>query len=89
MLAISNGKHVVIMNKALIAEHGTSILQAAYEANVIVAFEASVAGGIPILKSIREGLVANKINWLAGIINGTTNFICQRCHRKAGVLNQF
>ena len=82
MLAISNGKHVVTANKALIAEHGTSILQAAYEANVIVAFEASVAGGIPILKSIREGLVANKINWLAGIINGTTNFILSEMSSK-------
>ena len=82
MLAISNGKHVVTANKALIAEHGRSILQAAYEANVIVAFEASVAGGIPILKSIREGLVANKINWLAGIINGTTNFILSEMSSK-------
>ena len=82
MLAISNRKHVVTANKALIAEHGTSILQAAYEANVIVAFEASVAGGIPILKSIREGLVANKINWLAGIINGTTNFILSEMSSK-------
>ena len=82
MLAISNRKHVVTANKALIAEHGTSILQAAYEANVTVAFEASVAGGIPILKSIREGLVANKINWLAGIINGTTNFILSEMSSK-------
>tara|TARA_B100000963_G_scaffold179671_1_gene156109 strand:- start:742 stop:2037 length:1296 start_codon:yes stop_codon:yes gene_type:complete len=82
MLAISNGKHVVTANKALISEHGTSILQAAHEANVIVAFEASVAGGIPILKTIREGLVANKINWLAGIINGTTNFILSEMSSK-------
>lgn len=75
MLAISNKKHVVTANKALIAESGSIILEAAINANVNVAFEASVGGGIPVLKSIREGLVANKINWLAGIINGTTNFI--------------
>ncbi len=75
MLAISNKKHVVTANKALIAESGSIILEAARNANVNVAFEASVGGGIPVLKSIREGLVANKINWLAGIINGTTNFI--------------
>ena len=75
MLAISNKKHVVTANKALIAEFGAIILEAAMNADVNVAFEASVAGGIPVLKGIREGLVANNINWLAGIINGTTNFI--------------
>lgn len=73
--AISNGKHVVTANKALIAEHGNEIFKLAAENNVIVAYEAGVAGGIPIIKSIREGLVANRIDWLAGIINGTGNFI--------------
>jgi homoserine dehydrogenase len=73
--AIKNGKHVVTANKALIAEHGNEIFEAAQRKNVIVAFEASVAGGIPIVKAIREGLAANRINWVAGIINGTGNFI--------------
>jgi len=73
--AIRNGKHVVTANKALIAEHGNEIFALAAEHNVIVAYEAGVAGGIPIIKSLREGLAANKINWLAGIINGTGNFI--------------
>ena len=73
--AIKNGKHVVTANKALIAEHGNEIFTLAAEYNVIVAYEAGVAGGIPIIKSLREGLAANKINWLAGIINGTGNFI--------------
>ncbi|SFX29423.1 homoserine dehydrogenase [Marinospirillum alkaliphilum] len=75
MRAIKSGKHVVTANKALIAVHGNEIFQAAREAGVVVAFEAAVAGGIPIIKSIREGLTANKINWVAGIINGTGNFI--------------
>lgn len=75
MTAIEHGKHVVTANKALIAVHGNEIFAAAQEKNVIVAFEASVAGGIPIIKAIREGLSANKIQWLAGIINGTGNFI--------------
>lgn len=75
MTAIQQGKHVVTANKALIAERGNEIFAAAKERDVIVAFEASVAGGIPIIKSIREGLAANKIHWLAGIINGTGNFI--------------
>ena len=75
MTAIQNGKHVVTANKALIAVHGNEIFAAAQEKNVMVAFEASVAGGIPIIKAIREGLSANKIDWLAGIINGTGNFI--------------
>lgn len=75
MGAIKAGKHVVTANKALIALHGNEIFQAAQEAGVIVAFEAAVAGGIPIIKSIREGLTANKINWVAGIINGTGNYI--------------
>ncbi len=73
--AIANGKHIVTANKALIAHHGDEIFAAAKAKGVTVAFEAAVAGGIPIIKSIREGLAANNIEWLAGIINGTTNFI--------------
>lgn len=73
--AIANGKHVVTANKALIAEHGNEIFSAAKEAGVQVAYEAAVAGGIPIIKALREGLSANRIEWLAGIINGTGNFI--------------
>ena len=73
--AIANGKHVVTANKALIAKHGNEIFAAAQEQGVMVAFEAAVAGGIPIIKAIREGLAANQIMWLAGIINGTGNFI--------------
>jgi len=73
--AIANGKHVVTANKALIANHGNEIFAAAQEKGVIVAFEAAVAGGIPIIKAVREGLAANKIDWIAGIINGTSNFI--------------
>ncbi len=75
LTAIDNGKHVVTANKALIAVHGNEIFEAAQKKNVMVAFEASVAGGIPIVKAIREGLSANSINWVAGIINGTGNFI--------------
>jgi len=73
--AIANGKHIVTANKALIALHGNEIFAAAKKANVMVSYEAAVAGGIPIIKSIREGLSGNQINWLAGIINGTGNFI--------------
>ena len=73
--AIANGKHVVTANKALIAMHGNEIFAAAHKRGVMVAFEAAVAGGIPIIKAIREGLAANHIEWLAGIINGTGNFI--------------
>ncbi len=73
--AIANGKHVVTANKALIALHGNEIFAAAQERGVMVAFEAAVAGGIPIIKAIREGLAANQIEWLTGIINGTGNFI--------------
>ena len=73
--AIENKKHVVTANKALIALHGNEIFAAAKANNVIVAFEAAVAGGIPIIKALREGLGANRIEWVAGIINGTTNFI--------------
>jgi len=75
MRAIANGKHVVTANKALIAKHGNEIFAAAQEKGVMVAFEAAVAGGIPIIKAIREGLAGNRIQWLAGIINGTGNFI--------------
>ena len=73
--AIANGKHVVTANKALLAKHGTEIFAAAQKHKVIVAFEAAVAGGIPIIKALREGLSANRIEWIVGIINGTSNFI--------------
>jgi len=73
--AIASGKHVVTANKALIATHGNEIFAAAQEQGVMVAFEAAVAGGIPIIKAVREGLSANRIEWIAGIINGTGNFI--------------
>ncbi len=75
MRAIANGKHVVTANKALIAVHGNEIFAAAQKQGVMVAFEAAVAGGIPIIKTLREGLAGNRIEWLAGIINGTGNFI--------------
>ncbi len=75
LAAIAAGKHVVTANKALLAVHGTEIFAAAREQGVVVAFEAAVAGGIPIVKALREGLTANRIEWIAGIINGTTNFI--------------
>lgn len=80
--AIANKKHVVTANKALIALHGNEIFAAAKENDVIVAFEAAVAGGIPIIKALREGLGANRIEWLAGIINGTTNFILTEMREK-------
>jgi homoserine dehydrogenase len=73
--AIANGKHVVTANKALLARHGNEIFAAAHKTGVMVAFEAAVAGGIPIIKALREGLTANRIEWIAGIINGTSNFI--------------
>ena len=82
MQAIENGKHVVTANKALIAVHGNEIFARAREKGVIVAFEAAVAGGIPVIKAIREGLSANRINWLAGIINGTGNFILSEMRDK-------
>lgn len=75
MAAIKSGKHVVTANKALIASHGNEIFKAAQDAGVTVAFEPAVAGGIPIIKAIREGLAGNRVEWLAGIINGTSNFI--------------
>ncbi len=80
--AIANKKHVVTANKALIALHGNEIFAAARANNVIVAYEAAVAGGIPIIKALREGLGANKIEWVAGIINGTTNFILTEMREK-------
>ena len=73
--AIANGKHVVTANKALLALHGTEIFAAAHAKGVMVAFEGAVAGGIPIIKALREGLTANRLEWIAGIINGTSNFI--------------
>jgi len=82
MQAIANGKHVVTANKALIAMHGNEIFQAAQDKGVMVAFEAAVAGGIPIIKALREGLTANRIEWIAGIINGTTNFILSEMRDK-------
>lgn len=85
--AIENGKHVVTANKALIAMHGTEIFKAAEEKGVIVAYEAAVAGGIPIIKAVREGLSANKIEWLAGIINGTGNFILTEMRDKGRDFN--
>ena len=80
--AIRRGKHVVTANKALLAVHGTEIFAAARERGVTVAFEAAVAGGIPIIKALREGLTANRIEWVAGIINGTTNFILSEMRAK-------
>ncbi|MFN9503796.1 MAG: homoserine dehydrogenase [Rubrivivax sp.] len=82
MEAIAAGKHVVTANKALLAVHGTEIFAAAREKGVVVAFEAAVAGGIPIIKALREGLTANRIEWIAGIINGTTNFILSEMRSK-------
>jgi homoserine dehydrogenase len=82
MEAIEAGKHVVTANKALIAVHGTEIFAAAHRKGVMVAFEAAVAGGIPIIKALREGLTANRIEWIAGIINGTTNFILSEMRDK-------
>lgn len=80
--AIEAGKHVVTANKALLAVHGTEIFAAAQKKGVMVAFEAAVAGGIPIIKALREGLTANRIEWIAGIINGTTNFILSEMRSK-------
>ena len=80
--AIAAGKHVVTANKALLAVHGTEIFAAASRQGVMVAFEAAVAGGIPIIKALREGLTANRIEWIAGIINGTTNFILSEMRDK-------
>ena len=82
LAAIDNGKHVVTANKALLAVHGNEIFAAAQKKGVMVAFEAAVAGGIPIIKALREGLSANRIQWIAGIINGTTNFILSEMRDK-------
>jgi homoserine dehydrogenase len=81
--AIDAGKHVVTANKALLAVHGNEIFAAAQRQGVMIGFEAAVAGGIPIIKSLREGLSANRIEWLAGIINGTTNFILTEMREKS------
>ncbi len=80
--AIANGKHVVTANKALLAQHGNEIFLAAQKKDVMVAFEAAVCGGIPIIKSLREGLTANRIEWIVGIINGTSNFILSEMREK-------
>ncbi len=80
--AIANGKHVVTANKALLATHGNEIFAAAQKKGVMVAFEGAVAGGIPIIKALREGLTANRIEWIAGIINGTSNFILSEMRDK-------
>ncbi len=80
--AIANGKHVVTANKAMLAVHGNEIFAAAQAKGVIVAFEAAVAGGVPIIKALREGLTANRIEWIAGIINGTSNFILSEMREK-------
>jgi homoserine dehydrogenase len=82
LAAINNGKHVVTANKALLAVHGNEIFAAAQAKGVTVNFEAAVAGGIPIIKALREGLTANRIEWIAGIINGTTNFILSEMRDK-------
>ena len=82
MQAIENGKHVVTANKALIAMHGNELFDLAQKKGVTIAFEAAVAGGIPIIKAMREGLAANRIEWLAGIINGTGNFILTEMREK-------
>ena len=82
MQAIDNGKHVVTANKALLAQYGTEIFSAAQRKGVMVAFEAAVAGGVPIIKALREGLTANRIEWIAGIINGTSNFILSEMRDK-------
>src|SRR5689334_3713731 len=80
--AIGSGKHVVTANKALLAQHGNEIFAAASAKGVMVAFEAAVAGGVPIIKALREGLTANRIEWIAGIINGTSNFILSEMREK-------
>ena len=84
--AIANGKHVVTANKALLATHGNEIFAAAQKKGVMVAFEASVGGGIPIIKALREGLAANRIEWIAGIINGTSNFILSEMRDKGAAV---
>ena len=87
MMALKNGKHVVTANKALIAEHGMEIFAYAASQGLEVAYEAAVAGGIPVIKGLREGLSANRVNWVAGIINGTTNFILTEMDTKGRDFN--
>ena len=87
LAAIENGKHVVTANKALLATHGNEIFSAAQNKGVMVAFEAAVAGGVPIIKALREGLTANRIEWIAGIINGTSNFILSEMRDKGAGFN--
>ena len=87
MTALKNNKHVVTANKALIAEHGMEIFTVAASKGLVVAYEAAVAGGIPIIKGLREGLSANQVNWVAGIINGTTNFILSEMDTKGRDFN--
>ena len=87
LAAIKNGKHVVTANKALLAIHGNEIFSAAQKKGVMVAFEAAVAGGVPIIKALREGLTANRIEWIAGIINGTSNFILSEMRDKGAAFN--
>ena len=87
MTALNNNKHVVTANKALIAEHGMEIFTLAASKGLVVAYEAAVAGGIPIIKAMREGFAANQINWVAGIINGTTNFILTEMDTKGRDFN--
>jgi homoserine dehydrogenase len=82
LAAIANGKHVVTANKAMLATHGNEIFAAAQEKGVMVGFEAAVAGGVPIIKALREGLTANRIEWIAGIVNGTSNFILSEMRDK-------
>src|SRR5450756_2608303 len=82
LAAIENGKHVITANKALLATHGNEIFAAAQKKGVMVAFEGAVAGGVPIIKALREGLTANRIEWIAGIINGTSNFILSEMRDK-------
>ena len=86
--AIANAKHVVTANKALLANHGNEIFAAAQKAGVMVAFEAAVAGGVPIIKALREGLTANRIEWIAGIINGTSNFILSEMRSKGKTFDE-
>ncbi|WP_263078738.1 homoserine dehydrogenase [Endozoicomonas sp. Mp262] len=88
LTAIEQGKHVVTANKALIAEHGSTLFTAAKERGVVIAYEASVGGGIPIIKCLREGLSGNRINWLAGIINGTGNYILSEMGDKNRSFNE-
>ena len=88
LAAIENGKHVVTANKALLANHGNEIFLAAQKKGVMVAFEAAVAGGVPIIKALREGLSANRIEWIAGIINGTSNFILSEMREKGSSFSE-